>query len=117
MSIRFSLMMFLALFSLKGHGQTIELAYFKNNPGIQNSQIIKAAQDMRSTISQWPGFISRELVHLEGSNWVDIVHWDNNQAAQKAAENAMQSLVCLNFFALIQSKPSDMQHGEIKLLQ
>ena len=117
MNIRFTLIMALTLLSLNGHGQTIELAYFKNNQGVQNSQIVKAAQDMQSTISQWPGFISRELVHLEGNKWVDIVHWDNNQAAQQAVENAMKSPVCLNFFALIQSKPSDMQHGEIKLMQ
>ena len=56
-------------------------------------------------------------MHLEGNNWVDIVHWDNNEAAQQAIESAMQSPVCLNFFALIQSEPSDMQHGEIKLIQ
>jgi len=117
MSIRFSLIIALALFSLKGHGQTVELAYFKNNLGVQNSQIIKAAQDMQSTIRAWPGFISRELVHLEGNNWVDIVHWDNSQAAQNAVESAMKSPVCLNFFALIQSEPEDMQHGEIKIMQ
>jgi hypothetical protein len=117
MFIRYLLLMAFALISLKGHTQTIELAYFKNNPGIQNSQIMKAARDMQPTISQWPGFISRELVHLEGSNWVDIVHWDNSQAAQMAVESAMQSPVCLNFFALIDSKPSDMRHGEIKLRQ
>ena len=117
MNIRLMLILALASLSFNGHGQTIELAYFKSNQGVQHSQIIKAAQDMQSTISQWPGFISRELVHLEGSNWVDIVHWDNNEAAQLAVESAMQSPVCLNFFALIQSKPSDMHHGEIKLMQ
>ena len=117
MFIRYLLLVAFALISLKGHTQTIELAYFKNNPGVQNSQIMKAAQDMQSTISQWPGFISRELVYLEDNSWVDIVHWDNSQAAQMAIESALQSPVCLNFFALIESKPNDMKHGEIKLIQ
>jgi inorganic pyrophosphatase len=117
MSIRSLFIMAIAVLSMNGHGQTIEIAYFKNNPGVQHQQIMKAAKDMQSTIQKWPGFISRELVYLEDNNWVDIVHWDNAQAAQKAVESAMQSPVCLTFFALIQSKPSDMQHGEIKLIQ
>ena len=52
MNIRLMLILALASLSFNGHGQTIELAYFKNNQGVQNSQIIKAAQDMQSTISQ-----------------------------------------------------------------
>jgi len=117
MNIRALLLITLAFFTLNSHGQTMELAYFKSNQGVSSSKIIKAATAMQSTISQWQGFVSRERVQLGDDRWVDIVRWDNEEAAQLAVDKAMHSTVCLNFFALITSNESDMQHGEIQLVQ
>jgi len=113
------LILLLSLFTLTGHShaQTVELAYFKQNSGVSEQQILKAAKAMESTISQWQGFESRELVHLGENKWVDIVHWSDMKSASAAAEKAMHSKVCLMFFALIESTQDDMHHGQIKLKQ
>ncbi|MEH6345722.1 MAG: hypothetical protein V7785_11595 [Bermanella sp.] len=117
MSIRALLLTTLVFFTLNSYGQTMELAYFKSNQGVSSSKIIEAASAMQSTISQWQGFVSRELVQLGDDQWVDIVRWDNEKSAQLAVDKAMHSSVCLTFFALITSNESDMQHGEIQLVQ
>jgi len=113
------LTLLLSLFTFAAHSQaqTVELAYFKQNKGVSEQQILKAAKAMESTISQWQGFQSRELVQLSENKWVDIVHWSDMKSAEAAAHKAMNSSVCLTFFALIESTQDDMHHGEIKLKQ
>ncbi len=114
-----SLLLLLTLSIFAGHSQaqTVELAYFKQNNGVSEQQILRAAKAMESTIEKWQGFKSRELVHLGENKWVDIVHWRDMESAQAAAHKAMNSSVCLTFFALIESTQEDMHHGEIKLVQ
>lgn len=111
------LLLTLSIFSGHSQAQTVELAYFKQNNGVSEQQILRAAKAMESTIEKWQGFESRELVYLGEKKWVDIVHWNNMESAQAAAHKAMNSSVCLTFFALIESTQSDMQHGEVKLIQ
>ncbi len=113
------LILLLSLFTLATYSQaqTVELAYFKQNKGVSEQQILKAAKAMESTIEKWQGFESRELVHLGENKWVDIVHWSDMKSAEAAAHKAMNSTVCLTFFALIESTQDDMHHGEIKLKQ
>ncbi len=113
----FTLLLSLFAFSAHSQAQTVELAYFKQNKGVSEQQILKAAKAMKSTIEKWQGFKSRELVHLGENKWVDIVHWRDMESAEAAAHKAMNSSVCLTFFALIESTQDDMHHGEIKLKQ
>ncbi len=112
-----SILFAMLFMSFQTQAQTVELAYFKQNANVTQSQILNAAKAMDSTIHHWPGFISRELVHLGENKWVDIVHWSDANAANQAVQKAMHSDVCLTFFSLIQSSESDMHHGEIRLVQ
>ena len=96
---------------------TVELAYFKQKEGVSEKQILSAAKGMEQTLKGWEGFKSRELIHLGDNKWVDVVHWTDKQSAVLAIDKAMQSEVCLTFFALIESREEDMHHGEIRLKQ
>jgi len=104
-------------FSATAIAETVELAYFKQKSGVGEQQLLKAAEAMERTIQHWDGFKSREMVYLGDDEWVDIVHWDDQSAANKAAEQAMSSGVCLSFFALIESGEDDMRHGRVMLRQ
>ena len=99
------------------HAETVEVVIFNAKPNVPRQQMINAANSMLGTLKGWQGFISRELIELDQGRWIDIVHWENMQAAKVAQQKAMQSESCLLFFALIDEKQERIFHGTRALLQ
>ena len=97
--------------------ETVEVVVFKTKDTISSSQLIHSASLMQETLRKWDGFISRELVKVSDTTWIDVVHWENQSAAKSAQEKAMKSSVCLTFFNLIDNKQQQFYHGEILLKQ
>lgn len=52
--------------------------------------------------TEQPGFLRRQLVKKSGSEYVDIVYWDNQHNADQAAARAMESDVCYAYFQLME---------------
>jgi len=97
--------------------ETIEIVIFNTKESVSAEQLIKSAQNMRTTLATWEGYQSRELVDLGEGKWADVVHWDNMESATLAQEKAMKSEVCLSFFALIDDQQQQFYHGNISLKQ
>lgn len=103
---------FLAAFAGSALAETTEVVYFKSKPGVLGSQLIDSAKRMDKTLRTWKGFISREMVQLGNDEWVDIVHWESAEAANKAAEIEATSEACVPFFAFIDETQIKMYRGD-----
>lgn len=103
---------FLTAFAGSALAETTEVVYFKSKAGVSSSQLIGSAKHMDKTLGTWKGFISRELVELGNGEWVDIVHWESVEAANKAAELEATSEACIPFFAFIDGTQIKMYRGD-----
>lgn len=92
--------------------ETTEVVVFKSKPGVSDQQILSAADGMRTTLSGWSGFVSRDLLKVGNGQWIDIIHWDNMASAQAAQDKAMKCEKCLSFFSLIADEGQQSFHGE-----
>jgi hypothetical protein len=94
-------------------GHVVEIAVFKLKDGVTRKQLL----DTVGAVSQWaqrqPGFLSRDLTYSDDEDsWIDVIWWENMDAAHTAAEVAMTSESCAPMFALIDLEGIQMLHGE-----
>lgn len=90
--------------------KAIEVVIFKAKPGIEEARLHNAALAINSQIQQLPGFLSREFGASGEGNYIDIVHWQNMDAAQAAAQAVNQIPECGEFFSLIDESSVQMLH-------
>jgi heme-degrading monooxygenase HmoA len=91
----------------------VELARFELQEGRSPTQLIAASDRLqREFLSDCPGFLKRELLHLDGSAYLDLVHWRSADDAQAAMAAAMQSSVAADYFGLMSEGTSPPLHGE-----
>lgn len=88
----------------------IEVVIFNANPGVDETQLNAAAQAIVPRIQKLPGFISREFGASGEGKYIDIVHWQNMEAAQAAAQAVMEIPECREFFSLIDEPSVQMLH-------
>tara|TARA_Y100001949_G_C15952962_1_gene315628 strand:- start:89 stop:817 length:729 start_codon:yes stop_codon:yes gene_type:complete len=61
-----------------------------------------------------PGFIKRELLHEKGSQWVDLIYWESETAAQTAMEACKTNEAAEAYFSLMKSvDKSSIKHYSI----
>ena len=94
----------------------VEWAPFELADGKDEEGLLAASDAMQlEFLDSMPGFISRELLH-EGSSshWVDLVYWENIDAAMKAAHAVIESPLCASYFSymtLSASSEADLLAG------
>jgi hypothetical protein len=81
---------------------TIEWAPFMLVDGVDEATLLVASEALqREFLSQQPGFVRRELLRGTGNQWVDLVYWASQEAAEAAMQNVASSSVCHRYFALM----------------
>ena len=82
--------------------QVIEWAPFKLAEGVDEAALLTASEALQTGfISKQKGFIKRELVKTTDGQWVDVIHWDSPENAEKAMQNAAENPVCFKYFELM----------------
>lgn len=85
-----------------GKSVTLEWAPFSLKEGVSEAEILKASENLQTEfLCQQKGFIRRELLKGADNQWVDLVYWENREAAEQAAKNAANSPACFKYFALM----------------
>ncbi|WP_414562075.1 MULTISPECIES: hypothetical protein [unclassified Anabaena] len=93
------------------NSNVIELVIFQTNPGINKADLMAAADQTMVFLQKLDGFISRELSLTENeSQWVDIVHWQDLNTAQQAADKFIKAPECQEFLAMIDIQQMTMLH-------
>jgi hypothetical protein len=81
---------------------TIEWAPFSLAEGVDEASLLAASEALqREFLSQQPGFVRRELLRGHGNQWVDLVYWASQEAAETAMQNVAGSPVCHRYFSLM----------------
>lgn len=81
----------------------VEWAPFTLKEGVNESQLLAAAENVqRVFLASQPGFQRRELLQGANRQWVDLVYWQDEKSAESAAQAAMNSGICLQYFSMMQ---------------
>ena len=84
-------------------GIIVEYAPFTIKEGVTEDQLMAASQKLQENFAdKQSGFIKRELLHLEGRKWVDIVHWATKKDAEKALKASETSPICNEYFSIME---------------
>ncbi|HMQ32482.1 MAG TPA: hypothetical protein PKD53_17250 [Chloroflexaceae bacterium] len=87
---------------------TIEWAPFTLAEGVAEATLLAASEALqRVFLSQQPGFVRRELLRGNDNQWVDLVYWASQEAAEAAMQNVAESPVCHRYFALMAGADAD----------
>jgi hypothetical protein len=91
----------------------VEIAIFKTKEGVTTEQLLGTVDAVSEWAKHQPGFVSRDLTYSgETDSWIDVIWWENLEAAQTAAEAAMTSESCAPMFGAIDLEGIEMVHGE-----
>jgi hypothetical protein len=80
----------------------IEWAPFKLAPGVTEEELAAASRDLQQKfLATQRGFLRRELLRGKNGDWVDLLHWADQAAADDAMKAAGESAICLAYFHLM----------------
>ena len=67
----------------------------------------------KNFLEKQSGYIDRELLKDKDGQWVDMLHWNSMEEAQKAAEVTMSDLATQGFMQKIDPSSVKMLHLEL----
>jgi len=79
----------------------IEVVTFKVLPQVGEAQLTATNNAMEDFLNEQPGFLYRSLSNDGDGNWFDIIYWQDDQCAQKAASAFDSSDICQQLMPLI----------------
>ncbi|MCJ8339405.1 MAG: hypothetical protein MJK10_13130 [Pseudomonadales bacterium] len=85
----------------------VEWAPFVKNSPVTDRQLMAAADKVNiEFLSQQPGFIKRQLVKKNDTDYADIVYWATAADAGNAAAKVQNCSVCGEYFKLMDMQAS-----------
>ena len=91
----------------------VEIAQFKLATGVREEDFLQEAEAVQKNfLEQQSGYIDRELLKDKDGQWVDILHWNSMEEAQKAAEVMMSDPATQGFMQKIDPSSVKILHLE-----
>ena len=79
-----------------------DVVLFGLKPGVTRERFLGTVDAVSEWAQQQPGFVSRELSYVRADGrWVEVVRWETNEAADRAAEAELTADSCQPMFGLI----------------
>jgi len=93
---------------------TVEYAKFTLKEGVTDTQIIAASQKFEEGfLVKQSGYIKRDLLHLKGREWADIVYWASREDAEKVLKACEKSPVCGEYFSIMEPFDPKLPNGGV----
>jgi quinol monooxygenase YgiN len=92
--------------------KTLELARFTVHPSAVDEMLATRTELVAELRAHCRGFRRLSLSRLDESTWLDVVEWDDRQAAEEAAATVMTLPACKRMFSFIDNVVS-MEHAEV----
>ena len=93
-----------------------EIAQFKLVAGTSDEDFLQEAEAVQKNfLEKQSGYINRELLKDKDGLWMDILHWNSMEEAQKAAEVMMSDPATQGFMQKID--PSSVKMLHLKLMK
>lgn len=90
----------------------VETAIITLREGVTEAELIAASHAFqRDFLKGRKGFLRRELLKLEGGGYMDLLHWENREAADAIMQAACESHACGAYFALMAMDPNNPAEG------
>ena len=91
---------------------TLELARFTVDPAVVDEMLATRPGLAAALRAHCRGFRRLYLSRLDERTWLDVVEWEDRQAAEEAAVTVMNLPECKQMFAFIDNVVS-MEHAEV----
>ena len=86
----------------RAKGVVVEWAPFRAAPGVSDETIVAESDALqRDFLAGLRGFVRRELLRGNDGQWVDLVYWEDQGAADEAMRAASASEACSRYFRLM----------------
>ena len=91
----------------------VEVAQFKLATGVREEDFLQEAEAVQKNfLEKQSGYIDRQLLKDKDGQWVDILHWNSTEEAQKAGEVMMGDPATQGFMQKIDPSSVKMLHLE-----
>jgi len=85
----------------------VEWAPFVKDKGVSDQQLISAADLVNHEfLVKQPGFIKRELIKKNDTEYADVIHWNTKEEAIAAGEKVFNCGKCNEYFKLMDMEAS-----------
>jgi hypothetical protein len=92
----------------------VEVSQFRLVPGTDDEALLEAAEESQSGfLGHQTGFVSRELLRAEDGSWMDIVRFEDLEAAQAAFQGFSEHPAAKAFEAAIDTSSVSMSHWSL----
>jgi len=86
----------------------VEWAPFELADGIDEDTLLNVSDTFQKEfVNTQKGFIQRQLLKGQDGKWVDLIHWESQEDAEKVLENAEKSEACRSFFQILKAADPD----------
>ena len=92
--------------------KALELARFTVDPAVAEDMLATRPDLVAELRQHCRGFRRLYLSRLDERTWLDVVEWEDRQAAEEAAETVMSLPACKRMFSYIENVVS-MEHAEV----
>jgi heme-degrading monooxygenase HmoA len=90
----------------------VETARITLASGKTEADLVAASDTFQSAfLDRQPGFLRRELLKLDDREFLDLVHWQDQAAADAMMTEAMTSEACAAYFAVMDMSAEDPAAG------
>lgn len=84
------------------NGGVTDVVLFGLKSGVTREQFLGTVDAVSAWALRQPGFLARELSYVPADGrWVEVVRWETNDAADRAAEAELSAEACQPMFGLI----------------
>ncbi|MPY57146.1 antibiotic biosynthesis monooxygenase family protein [Streptomyces spongiae] len=92
----------------------LELVTFRIRPGVSEEQFAEAVRSVDGFLTEQPGFLSRQVLTVEGDrSHVDLVWWEDLAAAQAAAESIRKDPRAASFMSCLDPTSVHLSHARL----
>ncbi len=88
----------------------IELVSVKTRPGVEEADMLRAADGVMAFLSKARGFIRRELFRAGENQWVDLIYWNSREEAEAALAQSMNQPSVQEMMSLLDESSLNMLH-------
>jgi hypothetical protein len=74
----------------KGCLMFVELVFFKPKPDVSEAEVMKSAKTIQHLAAQMGSRFELEVLKTAEGEWVEIVHWDSQDEAQRVEQAVLQ---------------------------
>ena len=80
----------------------VELAPFRLKPGVDEATLLERSEQLQDEfLRHQRGFLRRELLKGADGEWMDVVHWEDEEAANAIMSVIAESPACRAYFEIM----------------